>query len=107
MINASDLGVRLGFAGGTQLTTIDQVRTDAQWAASAGFDSYWVSYVAGIDPLVALPVIATEVSAIELGTDGLGSYVEAGVTDLRLGIYAPDDAHVQRTRTALADWMST
>ena len=68
MINASELGVRLGFAGGTQLTTIDQVRTDAQWAAASGFDSYWVSYVVGVDPLVALPIVAPDAPSIELGT---------------------------------------
>lgn len=68
MAAARDLGVRLGFAGGTVLRSIDQVRTDASWATQAGFDSYWVSYLLGVDPLVALPVIASDVPDIELGT---------------------------------------
>jgi len=65
---ASELGCRIGFAGGTQLSTIDAVRTDAQWANNVGFDSYWVSYLVGVDPLVALAVIAADVPDIELGT---------------------------------------
>lgn len=65
---ANDLGVRLGFAGGTALTSIDQVRADAAWASQVGFDSYWVSYVFGVDPLVALPVVASDAPNMELGT---------------------------------------
>jgi len=68
MGTAGDLGVRIGFAGGTALTTVDAVRADAAWAAAAGFDSYWVSYVTGVDPLVALPVVANDAPGIELGT---------------------------------------
>ena len=68
MGTAQDLGVRLGFAGGTALTSIDQIRDDAIWASTAGFDSYWVSYVFGVDPLVALPVVAGDAPGIELGT---------------------------------------
>ena len=65
---ANDLGVRLGFAGGTTLTSIEEVRADASWASQVGFDSYWVSYVVGVDPLVALPVVAGDAPNIELGT---------------------------------------
>lgn len=68
MGTAQELGVRLGFAGGTALTSIDQIREDAIWASQVGFDSYWVSYVFGIDPLVALPVVASDAPGIELGT---------------------------------------
>lgn len=68
MTAARELGVRLGFAGGTALTTIDQVRNDAVWADDVGFDSYWVSYVTGVDPLVALPLAAADAPGIELGT---------------------------------------
>lgn len=68
MAAAQDLGVRIGFAGGATLTSINQVRADAQWAVQAGFDSYWVSQAFGIDPLVALPVIAHDAPGIELGT---------------------------------------
>lgn len=68
MTSLPDRGVRVGFAGGTQLSTIDAVRADAIWAGEAGFDSYWVSYLVGVDPLVALAVIANDVPDIELGT---------------------------------------
>ena len=68
MTIARDGGVRVGLAGGTQLSSIDAVRADAIWAAEAGFDSYWVSFVVGVDPLVALAVIANDVPEIELGT---------------------------------------
>lgn len=68
MATAHDLNVRIGLAGGTQLSSIDAVRSDAMWAADAGFDSYWVSFVAGVDPLVALAVIADDAPDIELGT---------------------------------------
>lgn len=59
---------RVGFAGGTSLSSIDAVRADALWAAEAGFDSYWVSFVVGVDPLVALAVVADDVPEMELGT---------------------------------------
>ena len=65
---AQDLGVRIGFAGGTTLTTVEQVRSDVRWASQAGLDSYWVSYVTGVDPLVALPLAANDAPRIELGT---------------------------------------
>ena len=65
---ATELGARVGFAGGTTLTTIDEVRDGARWAEQAGFDSYWVSYVFGVDPLVALPLAAADAPTIELGT---------------------------------------
>lgn len=68
MTIADDPGVRVGLAGGTQLSSIDAVRADAIWAAEAGFDSYWVSHVVGVDPLVALAVVANDVPEIELGT---------------------------------------
>ncbi|MEM7091866.1 MAG: TIGR03564 family F420-dependent LLM class oxidoreductase [Actinomycetota bacterium] len=68
MPSLAGLDARLGLAGGTQLSTIDAVRRDARWAEHAGFDSYWVSYVAGVDPLVALAVVAADTTDIELGT---------------------------------------
>jgi len=68
MTGSEELGVRVGFGSGTACTTVDQVRADASWAAATGFDSYWVSYVFGVDPLVALPAVALEAPGIELGT---------------------------------------
>lgn len=65
----SELGCRVGWAGGTSKSTIDDVRADARWAAETGFDSYWLSFVAGVDPLVALAVVASDVPELaELGT---------------------------------------
>ena len=44
--------------------------------------------------------------SIEQIIDGLGRYAEAGATDLRVGIAAPDDAHRQQTLDALEEWVS-
>ncbi len=65
---SEQLGVGLGFAGGTTQRTIEGVRSSAAWAADVGFDSYWLSYLIGVDPLVALAVVAPDVPDIELGT---------------------------------------
>jgi len=48
------LGVRWGLAGGTELSTVDEVRALAAWAGEAGFDSFWVSQANAVDPVVAL-----------------------------------------------------
>ena len=68
MSGRTELGVRVGLAGGTQRTTIDSVRADVRHAADAGYDSYWLSFVAGVDPLVALAVVAADSGNLELGT---------------------------------------
>lgn len=68
MSSAAGLGVRVGLAGGTQRTTIESVRADVRHAADAGYDSYWLSFVAGVDPLVALAVVAPDSGDVELGT---------------------------------------
>lgn len=57
------LGVPVGFGAGTGVTSVAQVRTEARWAARAGFSSYWVSQILGVDPIVALAA---------LGADGTG-----------------------------------
>ena len=56
-----DLDVGIGFAGGTARSTIGAVRDDVRWATAAGFDSYWLSYVAVPD------VAASAAQAEELG----------------------------------------
>jgi F420-dependent oxidoreductase-like protein len=38
--------------------------------------------------------------------DGLGAYAEAGVTDLRLEVAAPDDGSLASSREALAAWLA-
>ena len=63
------LGVRVGYGAGTGLTTVAQVRAEAAWAASAGFDGFWVSQVFGVDPIVALAAVGAAVPELaELGT---------------------------------------
>jgi hypothetical protein len=78
-------------------------------AASTGAGAYAAlpSYRAmldreGIDDPTDL-ILAGSMSEI---ADGLASYVAAGATDLRLGIYAPDQEHARATRDALAEWVA-
>ncbi len=62
-------GVRWGLAGGTTLASIGEAREAAQFAAAAGFDSFWISHAAGIDPIVALACIADDIDGLsEVGT---------------------------------------
>jgi F420-dependent oxidoreductase-like protein len=64
-----DLGVRIGYGAGTSMTSVAQVRDEAVWAEAAGFESFWVSQVFGVDPIVALAAIGSEVPGLpELGT---------------------------------------
>jgi F420-dependent oxidoreductase-like protein len=63
------LGVPVGYGAGTAMASVDQVRGEALWAAGAGFDSFWVSQVFGVDPIVALAAIAADIPQFsELGT---------------------------------------
>jgi len=65
----SDLGVRIGYGAGTGLTSVDQVRAEAVWASAAGFESFWLSQVFGVDPIVALAAVGAAVPQVaELGT---------------------------------------
>jgi 5,10-methylenetetrahydromethanopterin reductase len=69
------LGVPVGWAGGTGLTSIDQVRSEARYAVDANFDSFWVSQIFGVDPIVALAAIASEVKPLsEVGTSVVPLY---------------------------------
>lgn len=66
---ANILGVRLGFGVGTEVANIANLLAEARWASAAGFDSFWVSQIFGVDPIVGLAAIAGEVPALaELGT---------------------------------------
>ncbi len=63
------LGVRWGHAAGTGVQSLDDLRRQAAWAQTAGFDSFWLSQIFGVDPLVALAVIADDVPGFEeIGT---------------------------------------
>jgi len=69
------LGVPIGFAGGTNLNSIAEVRAEAQFAAEVGFDSFWVSQIFGVDPIVALAAIAAECGSLsEVGTSVVPIY---------------------------------
>ncbi len=64
-----ELGVGLGYGAGTGLNTVAAVREEAVWAADAGFESFWVSQVFGVDPIVALASIGAAAPELaELGT---------------------------------------
>lgn len=69
------LGVPIGWAGGTGLNSIEEVRREAEYAVSSGFDSYWVSQIFGVDPIVALAAIADTVEPLaEVGTSVVPLY---------------------------------
>lgn len=66
---ANLFGVPVGYGAGTGMTSIDQVRSEARWAETAGFDSFWVSQIFGVDPIVALAAVGADVSGLaHLGT---------------------------------------
>jgi 5,10-methylenetetrahydromethanopterin reductase len=63
------LGVPVGFGAGTGMTSVEGVRAEARWAEAAGFDSFWVSQIFGVDPMVALAAVGSEVPGLSsLGT---------------------------------------
>ena len=65
----NSLGVRIGYAAGTGIASVGQLREIARWAGGAGFDGLWVSQAFGVDPLVALAAVAGETAGLgELGT---------------------------------------
>ena len=63
------LGCGLGYGAGTGMSTVGQVRDELAWADAAGFASFWVSHIFGVDPLIALAAAADAGSNVaELGT---------------------------------------
>ena len=63
------LGVAWGYGAGTEVGNLDDLREQATWAQSAGFDSFWLSQVFGLDPIVALAAVADEIRGFsEVGT---------------------------------------
>lgn len=68
-------GVRWGLAGGTMLSTVDQVCAEARWAQEAAFDGLWVSQAMAVDPVVALAAAASSAPDLaELGTSVVPIY---------------------------------
>jgi hypothetical protein len=91
-------GVPVGFGAGTGITSVEQARTEARWAEQAGFDTFRVSQIFGVDPVVALAAVGSDVP----GLHGVGAYVDAGVTELRPGIGTSDPRVVGAPRETLA-----
>jgi F420-dependent oxidoreductase-like protein len=64
-----ELGVGVGYGAGTGLRTVAEVRDEAVWSARVGFETFWVSQVFGVDPIVALAAVGSAVPELaELGT---------------------------------------
>ena len=66
---ANPFTVSVGYGAGTGMTSTEQVGAEAKWAEDAGFDSFWVSQIFGVDPIVALAAVGASVSDLtRLGT---------------------------------------
>lgn len=64
-----------GFAGGTTLTSIKEVRTAATLAERSGFDSFWISHATGVDSLAALACLGNNFPGLgEFGTSVVPLY---------------------------------
>ncbi len=75
MASRHQLGVTWGLAGGTELSTVEQVGQLAAWAGDVGFDSFWVSQANAVDPVVALAAAAPACARLEeVGTSVVPLY---------------------------------
>lgn len=68
------IGMRIGINATGNLTSLDDVAGAARRAEAAGFDSFWIAQVFGLDALTALAVTGTDVPRIELGTAVVPTY---------------------------------
>ena len=51
------------------MQSVQDVAREARWANAVGFDSLWVSQIFGVDPIVALSAVGSDVRDLkELGT---------------------------------------
>ncbi len=67
--------MRIGiFGGDTQGRTIEQIVADARAVEAAGFASYWLPQIFGLDAITALAVVGREVPRLELGTAVVPTY---------------------------------
>lgn len=62
------IGLRIGINGTVTGGGLDAVIDGAARAEAAGFDSYWIAQIFGVDALTALAVAGQRVLRIELGT---------------------------------------
>jgi 5,10-methylenetetrahydromethanopterin reductase len=66
---ALEIKATVGYGLGTGVRNIESALEEAKWGASVGFESFWISQIFGVDPIVALAVIGREVPEIkEFGT---------------------------------------
>lgn len=69
------VGVPIGWAGGTGLASMDDVRREATYAASLPYDAFWISQIFGVDPFVAFAAVRDEIASIpEVGTSVVPLY---------------------------------
>lgn len=67
--------MRIGiFGGNASMGTVDDVVAMARDVEAAGFDSFWMPQVFGVDAITALAVVGREVPRIELGTAVVPTY---------------------------------
>jgi len=68
------INMKIGINGTGSLATLDQVIAEATKTEEAGFDSFWIAQIFGMDALTALAVVGREVPRIELGTAVVPTY---------------------------------
>jgi len=67
--------MRIGLSSSSAASgSIDDVVAEARRAAEAGFPSFWLAQIFGIDALTAITVVGREVPGIELGTAVIPTY---------------------------------
>lgn len=72
---ANSFGVPVGWSGGTGLDSVEAVRTEARYASELGVDTFWVSQIFGVDPIVALAAVAGDLTGVpEVGTSVVPLY---------------------------------
>jgi 5,10-methylenetetrahydromethanopterin reductase len=68
------LNMKIGINGAASIATLERLTGAATEAEAAGFDSFWVAQIFGLDALTALAIVGRETSRIELGTAVVPTY---------------------------------
>ncbi len=67
--------VPVGFAAGTGVTSLPDLRRLAEDATADGYDAFWVSQIFGLDPITALAAVAADLTGFaEVGTSVVPLY---------------------------------
>lgn len=66
--------MRIGINATGAVRTLDELIAAATEAEAAGFDSFWIAQIFGLDALTALAVVGRTVDRIELGTAVVPTY---------------------------------